>query len=64
VENIGYLDICKSENIMVERAHFQKIFEIYSKRQQTEQRLPAPLLKAIGAMRTNDGFLKIGSGEN
>ena len=64
VENIGYLDLCRSENIMVERAHFQKIFEIYSKRQQTEQRLPAPLLKAIGAMRTNDGFLKIGSGEN
>jgi hypothetical protein len=64
VENIGYLDICKSENIMVERAHFQKIFEIYSKRQQTEQRLPGSLLKAIGSMRTEDGFLKIGSGQN
>ncbi len=64
VENIGYLDLCMSENIMVERAHFQKIFEVYSKRQQTEQRLPAPLLKTIGAMRTNDGFLKIGSGQN
>jgi hypothetical protein len=49
---------------MVERAHFQKIFEIYSKRQQTEQRLPGSLLKAIGSMRTEDGFLKIGSGQN
>lgn len=64
VENIGYLDLCMSENIMVERAHFQKIFEIYAKRQQTEQRLPGSLLKTIGAMRTEEGFLKLGSGQN
>lgn len=55
VENIGYLELCMSENIMVERAHFQKIFEVYAKREQTNQRLPASLLKAIG-----DGqFVKI-----
>lgn len=65
VENIGYLDICKSENIMVERAHFQKIFEIYAKRQQTEQRLSAPLQAAIEQMqaqRIEGGFLRIGNG--
>ena len=62
VENIGYLDLCKSENIMVERAHFQKIFEVYAKREQTDKRLPNNLRKAIEAHRTEDGFLAIGSG--
>lgn len=47
VENIGYMDLCKSENIMVERAHFQKIFEIYSKREQTNKQIAAPLLEAM-----------------
>ena len=43
VDNIGYMELCMSENIMVERAHFQKIFEIYSKRQQTEKQMPLAL---------------------
>lgn len=47
VENIGYIELCKSENIMVERAHFQKIFDVYVKRERTDQRLSAPLLEAI-----------------
>ena len=51
VENIGYLDLCMSENIMVERAHFQKIFEIYSKREMTDRRLPNNLLRAIEQAR-------------
>ena len=51
VENIGYLDLCMSENIMVERAHFQKIFEIYSKREMTDKRLPNNLLQAIEQAR-------------
>lgn len=53
VENIGYMDLCMSENIMVERAHFQKIFEVYAKREQMDQRLSAPLLDAIEKMRLN-----------
>lgn len=51
VENIGYLDLCMSENIMVERAHFQKIFEIYAKREMTDKRLPNNLLQAIEQAR-------------
>ena len=51
VENIGYLDLCKSENIMVERAHFQKIFEIYSQRELTNQRMSLPLAEAIEKLR-------------
>ena len=57
VENIGYLDLCMSENIMVERAHFQKIFEIYSKREQTDKRLPTNLLQAIEQARVEGGFI-------
>ena len=57
VENIGYLDLCMSENIMVERAHFQKIFEIYSKREQTDRQLPSPLIETILRLRDSDGFI-------
>lgn len=62
VENIGYLDLCRSENIMVERAHFQKIFEVYAKRELTDKRLPIGLRQAIESHRNEDGFLAIGSG--
>jgi hypothetical protein len=59
VENIGYLDLCMSENIMVERAHFQKIFEVYSKREQTDKRLPSNLLQAIEQARVEGGFIGV-----
>lgn len=64
VENIGYFELCRSENIMVERAHFQKIFEVYAKRELTDQRLPASLVQAIGQMRADrieGGFMKLGA---
>ena len=66
VESIGYLELCMSENIMVERAHYQKIFEVYSKREQTEQRIAAPLLNAISNLQLNgmDGQrLQLGKGD-
>lgn len=59
VENIGYLDLCMSENIMVERAHFQKIFEVYSKRAETDKRLPLSLVKTLELARGQDGFIGI-----
>lgn len=66
VESIGYIELCMSENIMVERAHYQKVFEVYSKREQTSQRISAPLLDAISRLQLNgmDGNrLKIGGGD-
>jgi hypothetical protein len=63
VENIGYMDLCMSENIMVERAHFQKIFEIYSQRELTKQRMSLPLAEAIERLRLtaqDGGMLRIG----
>jgi len=67
VENIGYMDLCMSENIMVERAHFQKIFEIYAQREHTNQKLSAPLLAAIEKLRIGapaEGMLRIGGKKN
>lgn len=63
VENIGYMDICMSENIMVERAHFQKIFEIYAKRQQMDRQISQPLLQAINQVQLkglDGGMTRIG----
>lgn len=65
VDSIGYMQLCMSENIMVERAHFQKIFEIYAKREQTEKQLPPALQQAISRLqiRGMDGQpLQIGTG--
>ena len=47
VENIGYMDLCMSENIMVERAHFQKIFDVMAKREQQQKQIPLALQSAI-----------------
>lgn len=65
VDSIGYMTLCMSENIMVERAHYQKIFEVYSKREQTEKQLSQPLLQAINSLQLHgiDGDkLQIGGG--
>ena len=65
VDNIGFMTLCMSENIMVERAHFQKIFEIYAKREQTEKQMPLALQQAISQLQIKgiDGQpLQLGSG--
>jgi hypothetical protein len=51
-----------SENIMVERAHFQKIFEVFSKREQTEKQMPLGLQEAITKLQIKgmDGQLLFG----
>lgn len=65
VESIGYMDLCMSENIMVERAHYQRLFEVFSKREQTTKQIAAPLLEAISQvqLKSIDGKpLQIGTG--
>lgn len=64
VQNIGYMQLCMSENIMVERAHFQKIFDIYAKRERADQNLPTPLLEQIDRLRLDGGtgMLRLGGG--
>ena len=51
VESIGYMELCMSENIMVERAHFQKVFEVFAKREQTDKQIPLQLKQAINQMQ-------------
>ena len=66
VESIGYMELCMSENIMVERAHFQKVFEVFAKREKVNQQIAQPLLQAISNLQLNgiDGQrLKLGQGE-
>ncbi len=62
VESIGYMQLCMSENIMVERAHYQKIFEVYSKREQAEKQMPLGLQQAITKLQLKgvDGQLLLG----
>lgn len=64
VESIGYMELCMSENIMVERAHFQKIFEVYQKREQTDKQMPLALQQAISKLQIKGmDVLQLGSGE-
>ena len=51
VESIGYLELCMSENIMVERAHYQKVFEVFAKREQTDKQIPLQLKQAISQLQ-------------
>jgi hypothetical protein len=51
VESIGYMELCMSENIMVERAHFQKVFEVFAKREQTDKQIPLQLKQAISQLQ-------------
>jgi hypothetical protein len=64
VESVGYTELCMSENIMVERAHFQKIFDVYAKREQTEKQMPLALQSAIRQLQLKnmDGQNLLGSG--
>ena len=50
VENIGFLNICRSENISVERANFRMQYEIYANRKKQDAQLPEHLKIMIGQM--------------
>lgn len=65
VESMGYKNLCFSENEMADRAHYQRLFEVFSKREQEDRQLSAPLLEAIHQfhLKGMDGEpLKIGEG--
>jgi len=65
VESIGYMELCMSENIMVERAHFQKVFEVFAKREQTDKQIPLALQQTISRMQLKGmDTLAIGGGND
>lgn len=47
VENIGFINICRSENISVERANFRMLYETYIERQKQDAQLPDSLKTLI-----------------
>ena len=60
VENVGFREMCMSENISVERGHFRMVFETLSQRRKTEQQLALPLREAISRLQIGGGVLQIG----
>lgn len=51
VQNLGYHELCVSENPTADRANFRMIFETLSQRQRTEQQLALPLREIIDTLR-------------
>ena len=51
VENIGFLNICMSENVSVERANFRMLYERYTERKKQDAQLPEALKILIGQMK-------------
>ena len=60
VENVGFREMCMSENIAVERANFRMIYETLAERRKTEQQLALPLREAISRLQIGGGMLQIG----
>ena len=61
VKGIGFKTICMSENIMVERAHFMRIYETLKARKKADMSLPAAVsankARLIGLLRNDKGKL-------
>lgn len=51
VETIGFMTLCMSENLSIERAHYQRIFESYSRQEQNERKMPLELSREIDNIR-------------
>lgn len=45
-----FRDVCQSENIMADRAHFMKMYDTYVKRDQSERLLPHGLKNEVKAL--------------
>ena len=54
VKRLGYLELCRSENIMADRANFRMIFEQIADRESTAKQLPVNLSKLIESVREKD----------
>ena len=66
VQNLGYRELCISENPMQDRANFRMVFETYQKREEQNRQIATPLLEVISNLQLKgiDGKpLQIGAGE-
>lgn len=53
VENLGWHNLCMSENIMTDRANFRDLYNTYAKREKEMMKLPAGVRQGI-EMATNN----------
>lgn len=58
VMRVGFQNICRSENVSIERANFRMIYENMANRQREEAKLPEELRKQIGQIREAIAFRK------
>lgn len=64
VQTIGFQNLCMSENLMAERAHYQRVFESYSRQEQTERKMPLALTEEINRLlleNDHSGLARIGT---
>jgi hypothetical protein len=54
VEQVGFREICLSENISVERANFRMVYENLAERKKTEQQVALPLQQVIERLGSSD----------
>lgn len=47
IKNMGYKDLCMSQNQMADRAHFMKMYDSYSERKQKTAQLPPTIQKQL-----------------
>lgn len=66
VERLGFINLCRSENIAADRANFRMVYETLAKREQIDQQTALPLQEAIKVLRLeqSDGMLRIGSAKD
>lgn len=62
VEQVGFREICLSENISVERANFRMVYENLAERKKIEQQVALPLQQVIERLGSADR-LYLGEGE-
>lgn len=62
VQRLGYMELCRSENIMADRANFRMIFEQIADRKHKTQQLPVQLINLIETVREKEKQALIGGG--
>ena len=56
VKAMGFKSLCMSQNVMADRAHFQKIYERLEKEQKETRALPQALLNSIAMTQEELGY--------
>ena len=63
VKRLGYLELCRSENIMADRANFRMIFEQIAERENIARQMPVSLTNLIESVREKEKQKLIGEGK-